>query len=233
MGLARAEYTLVLKNGRRITVQSYREDNGQIKFNGMGGEIGIGKDQIRSILKGNAASPGDFDLTREPVVPQSDTEMPENPSPGASSGEQERSREEKEYQSRLKQLNERLKAAQDLYAESIRGSAGTEPMQLMTEEQVRARQDDLSARFKDAQNNPSEPAPVRLLNPSPFSSLPPSVSEVQPSGRSVSPYETPQSLTPREQELLNLRNQAVELERERERLLNEMKQKKLETAEPR
>src|SRR3989338_10237411 len=46
-----AEYTLVLKNGRRITVQSYREEGCMIKFPGMGGEIGIARDQIQSILK--------------------------------------------------------------------------------------------------------------------------------------------------------------------------------------
>ncbi|HEX2241748.1 MAG TPA: hypothetical protein VHK27_00530, partial [Gammaproteobacteria bacterium] len=141
--------------------------------------------------------------------------------------DEERAREEQQYLSKLKELNERLKATQDAYAESIRGNAGPDPMQLITDEQVRARQDDLSARFKDAQNNPSEPAPVKLLNPSPFSSLPPTVTEVQPTVRTPSPYEAPQTFTPREQDLLELRNQAVELERERERLLEEMRQKNL------
>ena len=40
-GIADAQYVLVLKNGRQITVQSYREDGTMIKFNGLGGEIGI------------------------------------------------------------------------------------------------------------------------------------------------------------------------------------------------
>ena len=47
-----AEYTFVLKNGRRITVQNYREEGGTIKFYGLGGEIGIARDQIQSIKEG-------------------------------------------------------------------------------------------------------------------------------------------------------------------------------------
>jgi hypothetical protein len=225
---AGAEYTLILKNGRRITVQSYREDNGVVKFNGLGGEIGIRKEQIQAIRKGEAVESGDLDLTRVEALPPAGSDAESTAQEGAArktSAGEERTREEQQYQGKLKELNDRLKAAQDAYAESIRGTAGEDPMQLMTEEQVRARQDDLSARFKDAQNNPSEPAPVKLLSPSPFTSLPPTATEVQPAGRTVSPFETPQTLTDREQQLLNLRNQTVELERERERLLNEMKQK--------
>ncbi|HEX2227910.1 MAG TPA: hypothetical protein VHM64_12280 [Candidatus Binatia bacterium] len=227
---ARAEYTLLLKNGRRITVQSYREDNGVVKFTGLGGEIGIAKEQILTIREGDGAEAGDFDLTRTEAAPAagSDAARPaQEGREGKNPADEERAREEQQYLSKLKELNERLKATQDAYAESIRGNAGPDPMQLITDEQVRARQDDLSARFKDAQNNPSEPAPVKLLNPSPFSSLPPSVTEVQPTVRTPSPYEAPQTFTPREQGLLELRNQAVELERERERLLEEMRQKNL------
>jgi hypothetical protein len=228
---AAAEYTIILKNGRRITVQSYREEKGLVKFNGMGGEIGISKEQIQAIRQGDAVAPWDLDLTRTepPASPPTDTTgVPQEGAVGKSlTPDDARAREEKEYQARFKDLNDRLKAAQDSYAESIRGSAGPEPMQLTTDEQVRARQDDVTARFKDAQNNPSEPTPVKLLNPSPFSTLPPTVTEVQPSGRTVSPYESPQTLTDRQQELLNLRNQAVELERQRERLIEEMKQRNI------
>ncbi len=48
---ASADYTLVLKNGGRITVQSYREEGSMIKIRGLGGEMGIPKDQIQTILK--------------------------------------------------------------------------------------------------------------------------------------------------------------------------------------
>jgi hypothetical protein len=225
---ARAEYTLILKNGRRIAVQSYREENGLVKFNGLGGEIGIRKEQIETISKGGGVAPGDLDLIRveAPGTAAGDAGIAaQEGAASQTSAEEQRSREEKEYQAKFRELDERLKAAQDTYAESIRGTAGAEPMQLTTEEQVRARQDDVTARFKDARNNPSEPAPVKLLSPSPFSSLPPVVTEVQPTGRTVSPYEAPQVFTDREQEFLNLRNQALELERERDRLLQEIKQK--------
>jgi hypothetical protein len=228
---ASAEYTLILKNGRRITVQSYREEKGLIKFNGLGGEIGISKEQIQAIRRGDAVAPGDLDLTRSENPAASATGAPaqEGAAGRAPTAEDERAREEKEYHAKFKDLTDQLKAAQDSYSESIRGTSSPDPMQLVTEEQIKARQDDVSARFKDAQNNPSEPAPVKLITPSPFSSLPPTVTEIQPSGRTLSPYESPQLLTDREQELLNLRNRAVEIERERERLLNEMKQKNFST----
>src|SRR3972149_5161018 len=50
-GTVLAQYTLVLKNGGRITVQTYREEGGMIKFQGLGGEIGLAKDPIKAILK--------------------------------------------------------------------------------------------------------------------------------------------------------------------------------------
>jgi hypothetical protein len=86
------------------------------------------------------------------------------------------------------------------------------------------------SRFKDAQQNPSEPTPVKLLEPSPFSSLPPTTREVQPPRRTVSPYDSPPVYTEKQQELLELRNQALEREKERERLINEMKQKNFDSA---
>lgn len=147
----------------------------------------------------------------------------------APSPEEERAREEKAFQEKINNLNDQLKTAQDRYSESIRGTTSAEPTQLVTEEQIRARQDDAVARFKDAQNNPSEPTPVKLLTPSPFTSLPPTVTDVQPSGRIVSPFDAPQTFTDRQKDLLELRNQTLELERERERLISEMKQKNFYT----
>ena len=230
---AGADYTLILKNGRRITVPSYREEQGVIKFGGFGGEIGISKDQIQSIRQGDAATPGDLNLIRSetPIRPAAD--VPPSAEEGslgkATSPEEERAREEKGYQEKINNLNDQLKATQDRYSETIRGTTSTDPMQLLTEEQIKARQDDAVARFKDAQNNPSEPTPVKLLTPSPFSSLPPTITDVQPSGRTVSPYEAPQTFTDRQKDLLNLRNQTLEIERERDRLINEMRQKNIST----
>ena len=45
-----ADYTLLLKNGRRITVRSYREEGGIIKVYGLGWEMGFSRDQIESII---------------------------------------------------------------------------------------------------------------------------------------------------------------------------------------
>ena len=224
---------MILKNGRRITVPSYREENDVIKFGGFSGEIGIRKDQIQSIRQGDSPAPGDLNL----IGSQTPTQPAATVSPSAQQGsagltptpEAERIREEKAYQERITNLNDQLKAAQDRYSETIRGTTSADPTQLVTEEQINARQDDAVARFKDAQNNPSEPTPVKLLTPSPFTSLPPTVTEVQPTGRTVSPYVAPQTFTDRQKDLLELRNQTLDLERERDRLIDEMKQKNLYT----
>jgi len=229
---AAADYTLILKNGRRITVPSYREENDVIKFGGFSGEIGISKDQIQSIRQGDSPAPGDLNLigSQTPTPAANVSPSAQQDSAGkAPSPEAERVREEKAYQEKITNLNDQLKAAQDRYSETIRGTTSADPTQLVTEEQINARQDDAVARFKDAQNNPSEPTPVKLLTPSPFTSLPPTVTEVQPTGRTVSPYEAPQTFTDRQKDLLELRNQTLDLERERERLINEMKQKNLYT----
>ena len=53
-GVLFANYTIVLKNGRRITVKSYREEGEMIRVRGMGGEFGIAKDQIESIINPGA-----------------------------------------------------------------------------------------------------------------------------------------------------------------------------------
>jgi hypothetical protein len=44
-----ADYTILLKNGRQVTVQNFREEGSMIKFYGYGGEISIAKNQILAI----------------------------------------------------------------------------------------------------------------------------------------------------------------------------------------
>ena len=224
---AHADYVLVLKNGRQITVQSYREEGSMIKFTGLGGEIGISKEQVQTVRQVDAASASGLNL-RELERPQA-SPMPETGSQPSAvqkpAAEENRAQEEREYQQSISNVTDRLKEARDRYSQAIRDTTSAEPSQLVTEGQVSARQDDLVARFKDALQNPSEPTPVKLLEPSPFSTLPPTTREVQPTGRTVSPYDSPPVYTEKQQELLELRNQAVELEKERGRLINEMKQK--------
>ena len=215
-----ADYTLVLKNGRRITVQSYREEGRMIKFRGLGGDIGISRDQIQSIQKADPGEPtlDQTQLQESAVAPQ----VPERPL----IAEEEKAKEEKEYQQKLLELTGQLKEVRDRYSELLRGTTSPEPSQLVTEEQIKASRADVISRFRDATSNPSEPAPVRLLTPSPFSSLPPTIVEEQPSARAPINYEN-LPFNEAQKEFSELRQQANELEKEREKLINEMRQKNM------
>jgi hypothetical protein len=217
---ALAEFALHLKNGGRIVVQSYREEGRMIKFHGLGGEVGISKDQIARIEKigQSPASPQQTQLQAPAPSPQA-TERPITP-------EEERAKEEKEYHQKLVELTGQLKEVRDRYSQLLRGTTSAEPSQLVTEEQIKASQADVISRFRDATSNPSEPAPVRVLTPSPFSSLPPTIIEEQPAARAPTTYENlPYNET--QKEFSELRRQANELEKERERLINEMRQKNM------
>jgi hypothetical protein len=216
---ALAEYALHLKNGRRIVVQSYREEGRMIRFHSLGGEIGISKDQIQRIEKVSYAATGQQTQLQAPVPsPQPAERLP--------SPEEERAKEEKEYQQKLLELTGQLKEVRDRYSQLLRGTTSAEPSQLVSEEQIKASQADVISRFRDATSNPGEPAPVRLLTPSPFSSLPPTIIEEQPPARAPTTYENlPYNET--QKEFSELRQQANELEKERERLINEMRQKNM------
>jgi hypothetical protein len=149
IGECEAQYVLILNNGRQITVQSYREDAGMIKFQGFGGEIGISKGQVKAIHKsGETAERGltipvsspESSITAESSSPSSLTDTrPER----ALSPDEERAKEEKEYEEKLLSVNERLKAARDSYSQTIRGTTSSDPSLLTTEAQMKARQDDI------------------------------------------------------------------------------------------
>jgi hypothetical protein len=216
---ALAEYALHLKNGRRIIVQSYREEGPMIKFQTLGGEIGISKDQIQSIEKAVQVPPLQQTQLQGPAANPQVAEKPLTP-------EEERAREEKEYQQKLMEVTGQLKEVRDRYSQLLRGTTSAEPSQLVTEEQIKASQADVISRFREATANPGEPAPVRLLTPSPFSSLPPTIVEEQPPARAPTTYENlPYNET--QKEFSELRQQANELEKEREKLINEMRQKNM------
>jgi hypothetical protein len=232
---ALAEYVLVLKNGRQIMVQSYREEGSMIKFQGFGGEIGISKDQLQTIRKGSAEGGRGLDVTApERVQPSASRETAGESAPTPPSGEdtplspeEERASEEKDYQQKLSEITQQLKEARDRYSQSVRGTSSRDPNLQFSEDQRDATRDDVISRFREATSNPSEPAPVRLLTPSPFSSLPPTIVENQPTGRAPTSYDSP--LTERQRELSELRNQSIQLEKERGRLIDEMRQKSLST----
>lgn len=226
-----ADYTLILKNGRRITVQAYREEGGMIKFGGLGGEIGISREQIQSILKAGEPQSRGMSLlgTEKPATGDAATGQEKKPEAGKAPAEQakgeikearpglpqdkvlspeeklaeERAKEEKEYQSKVGQLTEQIKALRDRYAVSTRGSSGPEPTLLNSEEAIRARTDDLTTRLRDAGLVPG-------LRP----------------GAAIPGVEAPlPSYTGKEKDLSDLRNLINQSDKERERLIQEMRQK--------
>jgi len=243
-----AESTLVLKNGRRITVESYREEGGMIKFRGLGGEIGISKDQVQSILKGGTAE-GEGQYLRLPAPAES------SPVPASASPEEkakvdekkdvkeklptaeeklaeERAKEEKEYQNKVKEITEQLKTARDRYSLTTGGSGGPEPSLLDSEEAIRARTDDLNSRLRDAQYNPAGPSDaggVRLSTPSPFTGAPPSTIELRPGEVIPRVDSPPPTYSEKERQLSELRNQINQLTKQREQLIEEMRQKNFNT----
>jgi hypothetical protein len=253
-----ADYTLLLKNGRRITVQSYREEGGIVKFRGLGGEIGIRKDQIQSIEKALAtepsglASPGSGKVASTTAAPQTSTqERPTTPRTEEKqlSSEEERAKEEKEYQQKLIDLTDQLRSVRDQYSQSLRGTTSEDPSLLTSEEQIKRLNADAASRRLDAQNNPVDPGVLKLQTPSPFSSLPPITIEesarldtqqrnfITPAGNAVTVPAPPQPIvespplpyTPTEKELSDLRNKAIRLEQDRQKLIEEMKQKNFST----
>jgi len=238
---ASADYVLILKNGRRITAQSYREEGSIIKFRSLGGEIAIGRDQIQSIQKDGDKIPppaGSIEIEQAPPAKES---IAEQKKPGPTTGEQkasavdqavgeQKAKEEKEYQQKLKEVTEQLKQVRDRYSDLLRGTTGKDPTLLTDEERLKALTDDLIARQQDAQQNPPDPGVLRLQTPSPFSGQPPTAIELRAPAPAGPSFATPpSSYTPRQKELSDLRNQSIQLEKERERLIEEMKQKNFNT----
>ncbi len=244
-GPAAAEYTLVLKNGRRIIVQSYREEGGMIKFYDLGGEIGIGRDQIQNILKGREGEkPGTVSPriegaparpVGEPRVDQK-KESPIEPRAKISSPEEklpeERAQDEKEYQNKLKEITAQIKGLGDQYSLATRGTSSTEPGLLDSEEAIKARTEDLTSRLRDSQHNPAGPSDagaIQLETSSPFSGVPPTITELRPGEIIPRVDSPPPPYTEKEKELSELRNQMIQLQKEREMLIEEIKQKGFDT----
>jgi hypothetical protein len=254
-----AQYTLVLKNGRRITVQAYREEGQMIKIYGIGGEIGIPRGEVQSILRAGEGEGRGLDLRgREGIGgdvssqgdrPQGQESRPEASGPTAPAEEgtsDPKAKEEEVYRKRVEEITEQLKAVKDNYLTATRGTSSPNPMLLETDEAIRGRNDDLSSRVKDVQHNPEGPSdagPVRLSVPSPFTGQPPTTREIRPGeGYSTSglPIYTPSSRQPgvnppppaytdREREFSDLRNRMNQLVNDREKLIEEMKQKNFDT----
>jgi len=237
-----ADYILILKNGRRLTVQGYREEGGMIKFQGLGGEIGIARDQIQSILPAAGKQERGMLLPRSESAPgQSERgPSPETESTGkeeeararASQQPDQRAQEEKEYLKKLGQITAELRFARERYSLATGGTGGKDPTLLLDDAAIKARSDDLNSRLRDAQHNPSPPPDAGVLKlavPSPFTGVPPSIVELPPAGAIPRVESPPPDYTQKERELSDLRNQIHRLENERERLIQEMRQKNFDT----
>jgi len=86
-----ADYTLLLKNGRSITVKRYREEGGIIKVYGLGWEMGFSRDQIESIIrveegKGQRTVLPDLPVRGLPAQQQAGTQTGAGQSPGKAIG---------------------------------------------------------------------------------------------------------------------------------------------------
>jgi hypothetical protein len=194
--LALADYTLVLRNGRRITVESYREEGSTVHFRGLGGDMGIPRDQIQAIVDARERDGTELnvrDLDRSASSPPS-------PSAGSSAPRPSRSAEPTaggeapgggpegaEDQKKLEELNKKLEAAQARYLNASQGGgAGASA----TKEGYRAWTADLMSRLKARRGAPD------------------------------SAYE------PQEMELRDLRLEIDKLQKERNELLLEIERKK-------
>jgi len=254
-----ADYTLILKNGRTVNVESYKVEGDMIIFSSYGGEIGIAKEDVQSIIPAVAG------LATRQVAPQTEVVSGEPPEigpgeaklagPGQEQGMEgmkdeplatkekvlnpeeikaaERAEEERQYRGKVQEVTARIKAFRYRYALASRRTPGPEPSLLNSQEAIRARTADLNSRLKDAARTPAGPSnrgDVRLEQPSPFTGAPPTIIDLKPRGfaKRVQPPLTPYS--PKEKQLSQLRGQMLALEKERDRLIQEMRDRNFNTA---
>jgi len=212
---AEAQHVIVLKNGRQITVQSYREEGSMIKFVGLGGEIGIPKDQIQAILKpGQTDRSGlsipEMEASSRPsaTAPQKPASSPRDVAPPPSSAAAKPSvdaEEEKEYQLRLAEVTQKLEAAKEKYFNATQGGGTSSNL---SKDGIRAWTMDFASRIHDSQ---------KTAGGGGLGSTPP-----------TPPYAP--NYTAKEKELSDLRIQIDGLQKERDNLIQEMKSKNIAPA---
>ena len=216
LDLAQAQHVLVLKNGRQITVQSYREEGSTIKFNGLGGEIGLPKDQIQAILKpGQSNRPGVSISNLEASSPQPATQPQKAPAPTApasasspqSAGEKKSVAGEEimEYQKRLAEATQKLETANREYFDATQGGGTASNV---SKEGMRSWAMDLASRIHDSQKVPGGGGDANTPPMPPYAPV----------------------YTPKEKELSDLRAQIDRLQKERDALLQEMKSRNIPTS---
>jgi len=214
-----ADFTLVLKNGRRITAQSYREEGSTIKIHGLGGELGIPKDQIQTILKADQSEPRGLSISdleasapprsapaqKPPPTLARDAAQPSSPGEIRPAVNDE---ERKEYQKRLAEVTQKLETAKREYLNATQGGGTSSNV---SKEGFGGWVADLGSRIRDSQNVPGGGGPA---------STPP-----------MQGYEAP-VYTPKQKELSDLRSKIDLLQRERDSLIQEMKSKNIPTTAP-
>ncbi|MGH7774160.1 MAG: hypothetical protein ACREQA_18200 [Candidatus Binatia bacterium] len=251
-----ANYTIVLKSGGRITVERYWEERGMVKFYGLGGEIGIAKQQIQTILQDRSAEPQGMVLA---AVEEARSTVEERDLLQEQSGgglaladaratdlriEKElRAQKEKDYQEMHDGITEAIKPRTDLHWLITRGKSTPDPTLLETLEALNGRIDDLKSRLKDAQHNPERARGtgiVNLMTNSAFAgqretielrhtgATRPGIVNAQPIGVGTIGVRLPE-YSDSERELSELRNQLNELYEERKRLIEEFKREGLST----
>jgi hypothetical protein len=217
--LAHAQYVVLLKNGRQLTVQSYREEGSTVKIQGLGGEMGIPKDQIQSISKsGQSDRPGVNLSNLETSSRAAPAPTPPKPAPAVASGGSTESSgpagsapgvsaaEEKEYRRRLAEVSQKLEAARQRYYEATQGGGSGSNV---SKEGLRSWTMDLASRIQDSHT------------------------KVKGDGGAASTPPMPPLLPgyhPKTKELSDIRAEIDQLEKERNELIQEIKSKGLEAS---
>jgi hypothetical protein len=177
-----------------------------VKFQGLGGEIGIAKGQVRTILKDGQSDASDFVVPGTGDLPGPAGAEPSPASPSAESGEDAKPRaaapsdislentsvkELRDYQSRIQALTQEIDSLRRRYLLAARGyeADGKAPD---SNEVLKAWTAELTSKIKDSVKQPAA------------------------------------SYTPQERELSELRQQIESLENRKSQLLQEMNQRGLE-----
>jgi len=226
-----ADYTLILKNGRTVNVEAYKEEGDMIIFSSYGGEIRIAKDDVQSIIARPGQQQGMEGMKDGPLATNEKVLTPEE------IREEKRAKEEKEYQKRVREVTERLKATRDRYAVATKRATGPDPTKICVFDcgkVTKARVADLNSRLKDADRTPAgshNRGSVKMAKPSPFTGAPPTIIELKPGGATIQRINPPPpSYSAKEKKLSQLRGQILALEKERDRLIQEMRDRNFNTA---
>jgi hypothetical protein len=214
VSLANSQYLVVLKNGRQLTVQSYREEGSTVKIQGLGGELGIPKEQIQSISKsGQSDRPGlnlnNLESASRPVPAASKPpasaplSRPSEVTGSVDENAAVNADDEKEYRRRLAEVTQKLESARKRYFDATQG--GGTPANV-SREGLRAWTMDFASRIHDSQKVPGGGGP--------------------PGTPPAKPYAP--RYTPMEKELSDLRIEIDRLEKERNDLIQEMKSKNID-----